>query len=405
MKLVKIITPLLLLIGAMGCKEEILGPKSDDGKAPDPVTNPQVQALPGAAKITYTLPKNENLLYVKAEYELGDGKKYEARASYFNNNLLVEGFGDTREREVTLYAVSRGEQPSTPVKVKITPLPPAIEYIYNSLQVQATFGGPNIKYVNEFKAKVVIELLIDSGGTWVPRDAEYTEQQVAEFNSRGLPPVERRFGIFVRDRWNNHSDTLVVTLTPIPEEELEEPTYKGKAWKIPQRPPLPESGAALVTADDYSSSWKFDKMFNGTISSGDGFHTKQYVDQPTWLPFELKKKSKLSRFIIWQRQSGYIFDHGNPHRWELWGTNNTADTSSWVLLGSYLMIKPSGGDSPVAQGQVDVDVAAAGQEYNFLTDAPAVKYVAWKNIDSWGNIGGRTGFFHLSEMKIYGLPQ
>ncbi len=392
----------LLLIVAMGCKEEVIGPQQDSGNAPGPVTNLQVTPLPGAAKIVYTLPKDRNLLYVKAQYDLS-GIKQEARASYFNNEVVVEGFGDTREREVTLFTVSRGEKVGDPVKVKVTPLPPAIQSIFNSFVVTTTFGGPNIHYKNIYKAKVVIELLMDSSGIWIPRDAEYTELPEGDFTSRGLPPVERKFGIFVRDRWNNHSDTMSVKLTPLPEEELDIPTYKRNSWLIPQRPPLPESGDPMVTPGNLSS-WTFDKMFNGTISSGDGFHTNQYVDQPIWIPFELKKKAKLSRYVIWQRQGGFIWDHGNPHRWEIWGTNTPTDSSSWVLLGSYLMEKPSGGDSPGAQTQADTDVAAAGQEYMFNVDAPAVRYMAWKNIDSWGNIGASKGFMHISEMKIYGLP-
>jgi hypothetical protein len=395
----------LILLPALAfwsCKEEKLGPLNGADEAPGAVSNVQVQNLPGGAKLTYTLPKSQSLLYVKAQYEL-NGQKYEERASYFNNNLTVQGFGNTDEREVKLIAVSRGEQESAPVTVKIKPLTPPVESIYQSLVIRPTFGGPNVSYVNASKAKVVIEILIDSAGTWLSRDAEYTELEAGNFSSRGLPPVERKFGFFVRDRWNNHSDTLEMNLTPVPEEELGTPTYRRNTWSIPQRPPLPASGAPLVTPTNLSS-WTFDKLFNGVIGN-EGFHTTERLDLPIWIPFELPQKAKLSRFKLWQRQSGYIFDHGNPHRWEIWGTNTPTDTSSWVLLGSYLMVKPSGGESTGAQTSMDTQVAADGQEYDFLIDAPAVKYLAWKNIDSWGNIGGEKGHFHLSELKIWGLPQ
>lgn len=391
-----------MLVIVAACKEEILGP-AGDGNAPGPVTNTQVENLPGAAKISYALPKDPNLLYVKAVYEI-NGTKMEERASYFNNNLTVQGFGDTREREVLVYAVGRNEKASEPVTVKVKPLPPAIEDIYASLDVINTFGGINVAYNNIYKAKVVIEVLLDSAGEWRSLDAEYTELMQGNFSSRGLPPVERTFGIFVRDRWNNHSDTLVVKRTPVPEELLSAPTYRRNAWPIPQRAPLPASGLPMVTPGNLSS-WPFDEMFNDVISSGDGFHTNERLDQPIWLPFDLGRITKLSRFKIWQRQAGYIYNHGNPHRWEIWGTNTPTDTSSWVLLGSYVMLKPSGGESPGAETSQDADVAAEGQEYDFFVNAPAVRYVAWKNIDSWGNIGGEKGFFHLTEMKIWGQKQ
>jgi hypothetical protein len=394
--------PLLLIVIVLACKEEIIGP-SGDGNAPGPVTNAQVQNLPGAAKITFSLPNDPNLLYIKAVYDI-NGTKMEERASYFNNNLTVQGFGDTKEREVVLYAVSRNEKVSTPVAVKVTPLPPAIEDVFKSLVVINAFGGINVNYKNVNKAKVVIEVLLDSAGEWLSLDAEYTEIAAGDFSVRGMPPVERTFGIFVRDRWGNHSDTLVTKKTPVPEELLPIPTYKRNSYPIPQRQPLPASGLAMITPANLSS-WPFDEMFNDVISSGDGFHTNEKLDQPIWLPFDLGKTTKLSRYKIWQRQAGYIYDHGNPHRWEIWGTNTPTDTSSWVLLGSYVMIKPSGGESTGAQTAQDADVAAAGQEYDFLVGAPAVRYVAWKNIDSWGNIGGEKGFFHLTEMKIWGQRQ
>jgi hypothetical protein len=391
-----------MLIMAMACKEDIIGPMSDDGSAPGPISNPQVTNLPGAAKIMYTLPKDPNLLYVKAEYEL-NGVSHEERASYFNNNLTVQGFGDTRERTVVLSAVSRSERPSEPVTVTVKPLSPPIEDIFKSLTVIEAFGGINVAYTNINKAKVVIEVLLDSAGEWINIGNEYTEISAGNFSVRGMPSIERTFGVFVRDRWDNHSDTLEIKLKPIYEELLAAPVYKRNTWPIPQRPPLPTAGA-LVTPGNLSS-WPFEEMFNEVISSGDGFHTNERQPQPIWVPFDLGAKTKLSRFKIWQRQAGYIFNHGNPHKWELWGTNSPTDTSSWVLLGSYTMIKPSGGDSPGAETSQDNDVAVAGQEYDFLPSAPAVRYVAWKNLDSWGNIGGETGFFHLSEMKLYGQKQ
>ncbi len=106
----------------------------------------------------------------------------------------MQGFGNTDEREITLIAVSRGEKESAPVKVTIKPLTPPVESIYQSLVIRPTFGGPNVAYLNASKAKVVIEILLDSSGTWLSRDAEYTELAEGNFSSRGLPATERKFG-------------------------------------------------------------------------------------------------------------------------------------------------------------------------------------------------------------------
>jgi hypothetical protein len=139
------------------------------------------------------------------------------------------------------------------------------------------------------------------------------------------------------------------------------------------------------------------------------FHTKQNVDQPVWIPFDLDQtgltKYKLSRYKIWQRSQGtYPFNHGNPYKWEIWGTNNPASAANWVKLGSYQMVKPSGLPVGVNSGE-DNQVATDGQEYDFPLTVPPVRYVAIKAINCWAAIDGTYGFFHLYEMSLWGQKQ
>src|SRR5678815_4525573 len=103
-----------------------------DKSAPSAVTNPQVQGLPGAAKITYTLPSNSNLLYVKAVWQY-NGVTKEAKSSLYENNVLLEGFNDTIFHDVKLYAVSNCEISSDAVTVKVKPQLAPIWGVYNSL--------------------------------------------------------------------------------------------------------------------------------------------------------------------------------------------------------------------------------------------------------------------------------
>ena len=67
----------IIAIGAMafmlGCEEDLKEPLFQDSDVPGPVTSPVVENLPGAAVITYGLPQDQDLLYVKAEYDLPSG--------------------------------------------------------------------------------------------------------------------------------------------------------------------------------------------------------------------------------------------------------------------------------------------------------------------------------------------
>lgn len=419
MKNIKIIITgwLLVIVAIAACKKDERNPLSKDGTVPGPVSNVQVTNLAGAALISYTLPGDENLLYVKAIYTLR-GVEKEVKVSMFQNRLLVEGFGDTDAREVQLYAVSRSEKVSEPVPATIKPLTPPIVNVFKSLKTDSTFGGINVKYTNVDSANIVFEVLVlDSVGDWQHVDFNYTSMKQGSFNVRGFAPVERTWGIYARDRWDNHSDTLKVKITPIYEEGLDKTKFNDVRTNfanfIPQFAPRTNSGLPIVNAVDYSSSYPMKNLYDGSITSM--FHTKEKYEQPVWIPIDLDKsgtsKFVLSRFKVWQRTGNFIFNHGNPHHWEIWGTNkpnvvstnpnNTDPNIGWVKLGEWTMIKPSGWDVGLNSNE-DNQVATDGQEFEFPNGVPPVRYIGWKNIDSWGSIDGYTGFFHLFELSLWG---
>src|SRR5215207_10382308 len=136
---------LVLLTGLWSCKKrDVIGPLDHSGIQPGKVSNGKVVNMKGEAVITYTLPIDEDLLYVKAVYEIRKGVTREAKASFYTNSLLVDGFKDTSETTVTLYAVNRSEVVSEPYTVTVKPLMPAYLTSFDSLKVKPTFGGINI---------------------------------------------------------------------------------------------------------------------------------------------------------------------------------------------------------------------------------------------------------------------
>ena len=90
-------------------EDERLMIKTDD-VAPQPISNVQVKNIPGGAVISYQLPDDEDLLYVKANYSLKEGSKNEVRASLYVDTLKIAGFGTEEERSVELIAVDRSEK-------------------------------------------------------------------------------------------------------------------------------------------------------------------------------------------------------------------------------------------------------------------------------------------------------
>mgnify|MGYP005805199943 FL=1 len=91
---------LLFAILAMGCTEDELEPMGHNSTPPGQVTGIEVENLPGKAKLSYTLPDDPDLLYVKAVYRLNSGVMREIKASYYTNTMPLDGFGDTHIHEV-----------------------------------------------------------------------------------------------------------------------------------------------------------------------------------------------------------------------------------------------------------------------------------------------------------------
>ena len=404
-----LVLALAIWLGTLSCSEEKFGPVEGGGGTPGPVHEVRVENLAGGAKISYALPADESLLYVKAVYTL-KGAEVESKASYLTNHLILEGFGDESEREVTLYAVGRSEKESSPVTTTIKPLPAPVFSVLQSLDVQETFGGIVVNFENPSAASGSVNSNIVVGTLrwdeelkeWVQIDTYYSGLTKDQFAVRGLESKPYKFGVFVKDRWDNHTDTLETELTPIYEEEIAKDHWRDVRglYPVPQVGALPISGNPMVEGVDYSGAYPIVNLWDGNV--GNFFHTKSGFQMPIWVPFDLGESIKLSRYKIWQRSvAGGYFSHGNPHEWEIWGTNTPEDPSSWVMIAHEIMVKPSG--LPVGQNSADDRaIAAAGQEYDFSLDAPPVRYLAWKQVDNWASIQGEVGFLHVNELSLWG---
>jgi len=173
----------------------------------------------------YNLPSSDGLRYVTAEYYL-NGEKIVRKSSYYDNSILVEGFPTAGEYEVNLYAVSWSDVKSSPVTAKINPLEPPYLTAFKSLVVQPTFGGIYISFENENASSLKISVIAtDSLGEWILLDTHYTDAIKGGFAIRGLTTDTRKFGFYVRDRWDNYSDTLYADLAPLFETEIDKKNF------------------------------------------------------------------------------------------------------------------------------------------------------------------------------------
>ncbi|WP_082592123.1 DUF5000 domain-containing lipoprotein [Candidatus Symbiothrix dinenymphae] len=391
---------LFLMSAFFACSEEFKhAPTGGDSNAPEPLKSAQVKEnIAGGAVITYELPDNSDALYVKAVYTTSQGVEKDVIASSYLNSLTIKGLGNTNARTVKLYVVNRQEKTSAPMEVTINPLTPPVQKIKNSLTYTTDFGGFLVTYDNEDREDVSINVLArDSTGTeMLDYDALYTPLAVGQYAVRGLPDTENRFGLYVRDRWDNISDTVFFTLTPWREDYLDKLLFRH-----------------IVVAGDYPSWTNYGgtvgRLWDGLIfTDGDNYGSTLDGPLPHRLTIDLGVSVKLSRFKLWQRAHEVTFyQHAEPKHYKVYGRlddpgqGNAADVmEGWTLLRECHSFKPSG----LPLGQVsneDWDYMKNGEEYLFPLDAAPVQYVRLEFLESWS---GRS-MTNFGEISFWGTIQ
>ena len=387
----------MLTIITAGCKQETLNkPTITNNNAPGVVTNVQVQNQNGQASLTYTLPGDKDLFYVKAVYETSPGKTREVIASQYTNTLIVDGFGDTLAHVVKLYAVNSSEKVSTPVNVTVTPLTPPYILAFRSLKITATFGGFNVACDNLTQSNLAIVPMVDTAnnGLFVQAkgmDNIYSNSILIKASVRGQPAVERKYAFFVRDRFLNRSDTLFLKFTPFYEEQFAKGDWSAYI--------LPGDATNLYSYTDLS------KVYDGNFTGGwpNCLFTVESAGSPQMVTLDLGKQRTLSRFILnpFLEVGNVYYVRGNLRDFEIWGSNtpsvNGALDASWTKLVTCNVVKPSGSPSGT-ETTADYNYAHDGWGFDFPAGLSAYRYIRIRSLRNW------TGsyFMSISEFTLFG---
>lgn len=375
------------------CKKDSHSSLYANGGVPDVLKGATVVNLPGSAKISYTLPENNNILYVKANYEIRPGVKREAKASHYDNSLLVDGFGDTLEHVVKLSVVSQSDESSATFDVVVKPLTPPVIAAFRTLKVINDFGGVNISFTNAAKADLAIVTIKDSSGVFRIENSHYSQVLTDNYSLRGYDSLQQKFGFYVQDRFGNVSDTLIGLYKPLYEKFLDKSIFRQ-----------------VDLPTDVKDDWglPMPNLWDGIIKGGviGGFYHTQSKPFPMWFTFDLGVKVKLSRTTLWHRQdppTDWIYAQNNPKKFEIWGCSDAQPApdggwGNWVKLVSHEVVKPSG--LPLGQvSQDDIAAAARGEEMAIPLEMPAVRYIRIKVLETYTNSAT-----NIAEVSFWGQP-
>jgi hypothetical protein len=408
MKTKVFLAAVIMMIAVISCDENRLEPTVKNSTPPGVVTNIVTESQPGQVKITYQLPSDPDLKYVKALYKLNSGETREVKASYYINTMTLDGFGDTELHDVEVYAVNSSGVASAPVIVTVRPMENPIWDVRRSLRVKNDFSGFNVTAENPTEHGVVIEIMIKNKlGKW--EDMEGIETKLRDINrsKRGLDTLSHDIFLTVRDRFMNYTDTLYATVKPLFEKALDKGKFKDMRM----------AGDAPIHLSSHPMSNMWNNVYSDTNSNrwlcnpypGDPY-------SPLVSTIDLGTDVLLSRLTIFNWSNGtssitnsrcmYVGEH--LHVFEIWGMlsypPNVAGFDGWIKLGDFENIKPSG--LPVGDETAeDFDVAVKGFDYMFPVEyATKVRYIRLKVLETWGGPPFEFGY-GIAEIDVYGDPR
>src|SRR5699024_12215395 len=88
------------------------------------------------------------------------------------------------------------------------PLTPTFKRVFDSIKARAIFGGVGIEYNNNISEDdLTLYLVKDSLGFIKPIQQEYLEKEEGSVNIYNLESESTNFGFYVKDNFDNYSDT------------------------------------------------------------------------------------------------------------------------------------------------------------------------------------------------------
>lgn len=389
----KIIFSIFLITLTFSCSKN----EDVDSTPPGILSNISVVPTNGGGIISYSLPSDNDISYVRAEYTNSQGEEVFRVSSRYNTSLEINGLNQTTSIKVRLYVVDENENISDEVEIELTPLESFIYLVQQSIEISPDLGGVKITWENIATKTVFVYVHILNGTDETIRILSSDNAEESLF-IRGLDAEEMTFSTKVEDFDGNITDLQVVgNYTPLFEEKIEKNTWtliasqsiNGNAYE----------GRTVNFWDDIVDTVETDSdnsYFIATRENNGGS-----LNFPLDIVIDLNKNVKIKRFKLWQRaywyQGGgvtYHYQEENLKSFNLYASN---DAQSWELLGEFDIGDPrdSAGNIPASAFQEAID----GHDFSLDNTSEQFRYLKISITSNYGSTIITVG----SEITLYGL--
>jgi hypothetical protein len=400
-------TLVILVLGlsflALSCKEHPVGQTPTDSDAPGPVTNVKIVPTYGGANITYTLPKEDDISYVKCEFDY-NGKHRVVRSSIYKNQLAVDGLGAPEEITLTISVVDHSENVSRPYIEPFTPLDPPMTAVLQSFRLEPAFGGVKITWENPAREMVGISFLAaNDDGELDLMDMVFTSLSEGSKSLRGFNTDKRTFALALSDKYENNSDTVYFRdVSPLYEVMLDKKLFTNIQ--------LSGDNISVSNGRPIQNIWddNLEVIWHTQTDAG----PEMGAVIPQHFTIDLGADVQLTRVVVYNRSEIYYYGQHNLRRFDVWGTdrldmnthpiidpyyNDNSWKADWTRLVECEIIKPSGSPSGTNTPE-DIAAHDAGFEFEFTQDVSKMRYIRFEVHETWA----RTPALHIAEISIFG---
>ena len=392
---------LLVIMASLGfnCSND---DDSGDTTPPGILTVTGITPTNGGGIITYDLPNDDDISYVKAVYSNSLGNEVSKVSSKYNNTIEIFGLNQTTPVDVKLSVFDESNNESSKVPVSFTPLESFIFLVQESISVNADFGGVNINWENIEEKTVFVYVHINDGNSEEVRILSSKKMNENIFVG-GLDAIPYEISTKVEDfNGNITSIESKGNYTPIFEEVIAKDSWSlianlsinGNAYE----------GETVNFWDDVIDTVETDADNSYFIINRDD--NGGALNFPMDIVIDLNKNVQVRRFKVWQRAfwyqgptpvQPYYYQSENLKTFDLYSSN---DKNTWELLGQFdIGFGDSNGDGTGSILSEKIDEATNG--HNFVLDAVSApfRYLKFSITSNYGS----TRFCHGSEITLYGI--
>lgn len=385
---------LITFLVLLGCNEN----ENQDSTPPGSLTIESVTPTNGGGILTYSLPNDSDILFVRAEYTNSLGNDVYRVSSSHNNSIEIDGLNQNTPISVRLFVIDENENISEPTDVEFTPLPSFIYLVQESISISPTLGGVNIEWENIAEKTVYVHLHIVNAGEEEIRILS-SDKEFENISVRGLESVEMTFLTKVEDFDGNITDLEEkATISPLFEEMIDKST-----WTL----------MSQLSVDGNAWEGETDNFWDDIVDTAETNADNSYfiiwrdanggvLNWPLDIVINLNKNVKIHRLKVWQRAFWYNGPTGIPYYYQeenirsfdLYASQNSQE---WTLLGQYDIGDPSDQDGNIPQDFIDA--AANGHDFDLEGVSDKFRYLKFSITSNYGS----DTYVHGSEITLWGL--